>query len=355
MAHALPTIQTNFQYLYGAPKSKGVLKSIPEDFIVKEDLGFELTGEGEHIFIEVQKTGANTMFVAEVISKYLKIHPKFITHAGLKDRHGVTQQWFGIHLPGKETPDLLALQHPEFKVLQQTRHNKKLKIGALAGNFFELIVREIDEASDLEARLQHIKIKSVPNYFGEQRFGHEYSNLLKVMAWSKGLARIPDRSRKSFFLSAARSYLFNKIVSARIENKTYDQPLVGDQMQFSDGNSYFRATSDQLEDIRARFEKGLLRITAPMIGKGAWKDADDLESNQVTLFEQSIAKVYPELLSLLEKETDAQRRAISLFPQDLTWQWLDAQTLQLQFYLPAGSYATSVMREIICSGSSLTE
>ncbi len=355
MTHALPTIQTNFHYLYGVPKSRGVLKSIPEDFIVKEDLGFELTGEGEHIFIEVQKTGANTMFVAEVISKFLKMHPKFITHAGLKDRHGVTQQWFGIHLPGKETPDLLALQHPEFKVLQQTRHNKKLKIGALAGNFFELIVRNIDVASDLEMRLERIKTEGVPNYFGEQRFGHDNSNLLKVMAWSQGLARIPDRSRKSFFLSAARSYLFNKIVSARIQNNTYAQPLVGDQMQFSDGNSYFKATADQLADIQARFEKGLLRITAPMIGKGAWKDTDASEDNHVALFEQSLATLYPQLLSLLEKETETQRRAISVIPQDLSWEWHDAETLQVRFYLPAGSYATSVMREIVLTESGLTE
>ncbi|GBU09685.1 tRNA(Glu) pseudouridine(13) synthase [Gammaproteobacteria bacterium] len=366
-----PSLIKPLQYLYQAPKSNGILKTYPEDFCVKEHLGFDLNNSGdphhggEHVFVYIQKRNANTMFVAEALSKHLKIHPKLISHAGLKDRNALTEQWFGIHLPGKETPDLLSLEHPEFKVLKQVRHNKKLKTGALAGNFFKLIVRDINDKIDVESRLAQIKLTGVPNYFGEQRFGHEDGNLSKAIAWSKGLGRIPDRSRRSFFLSAARSFFFNSIVSARLENGSYATPLIGDQVQFTDGNSYFTVKAEDLTDVTTRFKLGLLRITAPLIGKAPWKsaqqeilslDTDNINNienlnefglDKIDLFEKNIVSTYPELFKLLVKETATHRRAISLMPQDLSWNWLDDATLEVSFYLPSGCYATTIMREVV--------
>jgi tRNA pseudouridine13 synthase len=175
------------------------------------------------------------------------------------------------------------------------------------------------------------------------------------MAWSKGLARIPDRSRKTFFLSSARSYLFNEIVSKRIKNDTFSQILLGDQMQFSDGNSYFRAESEAFDDISKRLKAGLLRITAPLIGKSPWKEREALEMSEIDLFELNIVHQYPTLFALLEKETETQRRSISVLPKNLAWHWLDKTTLSVSFYLPAGSYATSVIREVVISPNELIE
>ena len=253
-------------YLHGAPVARGILKAEAADFVVNEDLGFEPCGEGEHIFVRVRKTGENTAWVAGLLADAAGVNRNAVTWAGLKDRHAVTEQWFGIHLPGKGEPDLSVIQSDSIQILQAKRHNKKLRVGYLKGNHFTLRLTGLEQADDLEARLQAIASQGVPNYYGEQRFGRDGNNLDAAKAMFAG-KRIKDRNKRSLYLSAARSMLFNAIVSARIEQGLAHQLLAGDCVMLRGSHSIF---SEEVltPELEARLASGDVQLTAPQWGRG---------------------------------------------------------------------------------------
>ena len=207
----------NLTYLHGKPLGSGLLKASPEDFVVVEDLGFEPDGEGEHIPVRILKNGCNTRFVADALAKFLKIHAREVSFAGQKDKHAVTEQWLCARVPGNAMPDLSKFELEGCKVLEYARHKRKLRLGALKGNNFTLVLREVTDRDDVEKRLQAINERGVPNYFGAQRFGIGGSNLQGALRWAQSDAPVRDRNKRSFWLSAARSALFNQIVSERLK------------------------------------------------------------------------------------------------------------------------------------------
>lgn len=328
-------------YLLGKPALRARLKAQPEDFKVVEDLGYEFAGEGEHVMVYVRKTGCNTKFVAEKLAQFAGIPARNVAYAGLKDRNAVTEQWFGLHIPGKVTPDFSQFALEGCEVVQVVRHNRKVRTGALRGNHFTLLLRDLTPDAALEQRLQAIAESGVPNYFGEQRFGRDGNNLQLALRWARGEVKIKDRNKRSFCLSAARSELFNRIVSARIEQGLQQQVLEGDALQLAGRNSWFVVTPEELAASQQRLQERDVNITAPMVGDG------ELGSQGPALaLEQSQLEGQDDLLALLKRERlEPARRALLVVPQKLRWSWLD-EGLQLQFFLPAGSYATSVVREI---------
>lgn len=168
---------------YADTKSEisGRLKAQNTDFKVDELMPVELSGEGEHLWLKIEKDGSNTDWVAQQLAKFAGLKSMAVSYAGMKDRHAVTTQWFSLHLPGMDDPDFSQLASDEFKILQQKRHDRKLKRGALSGNRFSIRIIELQGKLDsLDARLQQIKQQGVPNYFGEQRFGREMGNLFKA-------------------------------------------------------------------------------------------------------------------------------------------------------------------------------
>lgn len=330
-------------YLHGKPAGSGLLKANPEDFVVIEDLGFEPDGEGEHILVRILKNGCNTRFVADALAKFLKIHAREVSFAGQKDKHAVTEQWLCAHVPGKEMPDLSAFQLEGCKVLEYARHKRKLRLGALKGNSFTLVLREISHRDDVESRLQAINEGGVPNYFGAQRFGIGGSNLQGALRWAQSDAPVRDRNKRSFWLSAARSALFNQIVSERLKKTDFNQVVDGDALQLSGRGSWFVATEEERAELQSRVDARALMITASLPGSGVWGT-----QGQALSFEQAAVADAPELQALLVREkVEASRRAMLLFPQQLSWNWWDDVTVELRFWLPAGSFATSVVREII--------
>ena len=138
----------HWHYLHGTPITAGQLKAHPQDFVVREILGYEPCGEGEHIYLWCRKTGLNTAYIAEQIAKFCQLPLRAITYAGRKDKHAVTEQWFGVHQPGKKQFDWSALQLDGLEILHSQRHNKKLRTGVLKGNRFELLLRNVSESPD---------------------------------------------------------------------------------------------------------------------------------------------------------------------------------------------------------------
>ncbi|SIO02855.1 tRNA pseudouridine(13) synthase TruD [Salinivibrio sp. ES.052] len=326
---------TPLAYLHGQPSQTGVLKSTPDDFIVSETLGFSPSGQGEHFLVRIKKRGENTKYVANELAKACGVTSRQVSWAGLKDRHAVTEQWFSVHLPGKDDPDLREFveMHPGVVSIEGTaRHQHKLRPGDLTGNQFTLCIRQLEDPQALIPRLEAIAKQGVPNYFGAQRFGRGGNNVETARAWGRGEHKVRDKNKRSFYLSAARALLFNHVVSARLEAGLFEQTLAGDLC----------LNEQQQIEVIDQAGQHQQHITAPLTGDNALPTTADAEQ-----FEQRIVDQEPDLLALIrDNRMRHDRRRIVLVPQAMTWTH-DAQTLTVSFFLPAGAFATAVMRELV--------
>jgi len=328
-------------HVYGQPAGQGKIRSVPEDFIVKEHLSFEPSGTGEHAFLQIEKTGENTEYVARQLARFAGVRQRDVSYAGLKDRHAVTTQWFSVWLPGKTDPDWSLFASDSIKVLQAIRHARKLKRGVLSGNSFELIIRDWQGDKDKTlAQLESIRANGIANYFGSQRFGHEGQNVNKALGLFQGMKT--GREQRSIYLSAARSYLFNQVLAYRVDQQNWNQAVAGDTYVFDQSHSYFKSEQPD-QDIAQRLAAKAIHPTGPLWGRGEMGISGDALG-----IEQAVIERYPGLAQgLISSEVDMDRRALRVCVQDLQWRFLSDAVLQLRFTLPAGSYATSVLREII--------
>ncbi len=324
----------------GAPLC-GRLRSTDADFQVEEVLGYDADGHGEHAWLWVEKRGANTDWVARELARFAGVAPVAVGYAGMKDRHALTRQTFSVQLPGKADPDWSTFAVEGVRVLAATRHTRKLKRGGLRGNRFVLVLREVagDHAA-AEHVLGQIAARGVPNYYGEQRFGREHGNLAQARAMFAG--RRVDRNHRSLLLSAARSQIFNSVLGARVERGVWDTPLDGEIWSLAGSRSWFgpEAVTPALAE---RLASGDIHPSGPLWGRGeppTVGDAGQLERDGVA--------AYADLVSgLVAARMDQERRPLRLLPQQLRWRWLTEDALELTFQLPAGSYATVVMRELL--------
>jgi len=340
----LNTALPKFTYLYGQPTSTGFLRSEMADFKVFENLPFQPCGEGEHLFIHVRKTGENTAFIAKQLAKHFGVKENLVSYAGLKDRFAVTEQWFGIHVPGKAVFDLSELSIEGIEVLSSARHNKKLRIGALTGNRFQITLKKVTEVEELVRRWHAIVAHGVPNYFGEQRFGIEGGNIEKALSLFSG-TKVKDKKKRGIYLSAARSLIFNTMIDERIKNNQFDQLSDGDVCMLAGTQSVFIA--DEIDDsITKRFTEKDIDITAPMWGAG-----ELMTTQEIQTFEQTIGSQFQAFCDGLAKfGLKQERRRIRLCVSNADISVTkegDDSTVVLDFSLPAGSYATTVIRELL--------
>jgi tRNA pseudouridine13 synthase len=319
------------------------------DFKVFEQLPFSPIGEGEHLFIYIRKTGANTVFVARELAKYFKVKEQLVSYAGLKDRFAITEQWFGVHVPGKQVYDLQDLTIEGVEVLEYARHNKKLRTGALTGNRFELILRNVTHLKALQERWNKIVEQGVPNYFGEQRFGIDGGNIDKALALFSG-TKVKDKKKRGMYLSAARSQIFNDIISQRIVQNVFAKVQQGDVLMLAGTQSVFHL--DEVDDtIIQRFIDKDVDITATMWGAGELMTSDNPQA-----IEQCIGEKHHEFAQGLPRfGLKQERRRIRLIVQEANIEVLENEqkndntlsSVKVCFTLPAGSYATTVLRELI--------
>jgi tRNA pseudouridine13 synthase len=244
-------------------------------------------------------------------------------------------------LPGKADPDWSAFPHEDVKVLAATRHKRKLKRGALRGNRFVLVLRDVSgDKARAEEVLHAIATRGVPNYFGEQRFGREGGNIAQARAMFAG--RRVDRDKRSILLSAARSHIFNSVLAARVERDVWDKPLEGEIWSLAGSRSWFGPETFD-ETLAARLAQGDIHPSGPLWGDGeppTTAEAGDLERN--------VAATNGNLVEGLAKaRMEQERRPLRLRPKDTRWRWLEEETLELAFELPAGAYATVVASELI--------
>jgi len=327
---------------YGESLGSAVLKATAEDFQVDEVLDIPLSGEGEHLWLWVEKRGLNTEDAARRLARAAGVPLRTVSYAGLKDRQALTRQWFSIQLPGKADPDLSAAENETLKILKLARHKRKLQRGAHAANGFTLRLTQLNaDKHALQSRLETIARQGIPNYFGAQRFGYQGGNLGEARDYAARQALPEQRNVRSRLLSTARSYLFNQVLAARVADGSWQQAQVGDLLAFTDSRSFFPAGEAECLDPRLAILD--LHPTGPQWGEGqspASGITADLE-NQVAERETVLRDW------LIRAGMEHERRILRLPIGGLTWHYPEPDILQLEFVLPAGCFATVLVRELV--------
>ena len=330
------------KFAHGGPAARGVIRARPEDFRVVENIGYAPSGDGEHLWLEIEKRRMNTVDVAARLARLAEVPVRSVGFGGLKDRNAVTRQPFSIQLPGREDPDWSGWSDEGMSILQATRHHRKIQRGRLAGNRFELVVRELEgDRAELEERLRRVAELGVPNGFGEQRFGG--NNIARAHRLFRGeLRRKPSKSKRGFYLSAARSLIFNQVLARRILAGTWNHVLDGEIVMLDGSHSTFAADAAD-PDIQARCKVQDLHPTGPLVGEG-----DSGVTGEVAVLEGEVIEEQRELADGLAKfRLKSDRRPLRMRVIDLGWEFEGDTALVLHFSLRSGCYATAVLRELL--------
>lgn len=361
---------------WGSPLFQASLKSERSDFIVDEMLDIEMDGEGEHLYFHLQKSGLNTDEVAKLLETTYNVGSKDVGLAGMKDRHAITSQWFSVTTP--QSSEVFELALADFntpdktvQMLKWARHSRKLRHGAHKGNRFVITLRDVkpvdSTAQDQLMPAVALRIKAIaeggfPNYIGPQRFGFGGQNLVRARQWFKQPKKRTSRQQRSLWLSAARSAVFNAVCAKRVEAGNWNCLLPGEPAMLDGSRSYFetgesaakispesaetssaeRGVTSSVEDLEARLKAFDIHPSAPWWGRGRAPGSDECAA-----FEALILSDFSDLCEGLEKAGLSQeRRAIRAMAQDFTHQWIDKSTLELNFRLSPGLFATTLLSEL---------
>ena len=363
------------------PLQQAIYKTHTTDFIVNELLPLEFTGEGEHLWLHIQKSGMNTAYLAKLLSEWAEIPLRDVGYSGLKDRHALTTQWFSLRIPKKQLPESEFAPvdigvNESVTILAQQWHNKKLNRGTHRANQFIITLRDIEFAhfnnaaakneellsaeQAIEQHLTTISQNGVPNYFGSQRFGRSGNNIREALSLfarpvpaarpqpKKSKRKSAPREQNTMELSAARSLIFNEILAARVRDGSWNTGLAGEVFNLDGSGSIF--SSDEIDEtLRTRLESGDIHPTAVLWGTGNEKVSGEAATIETDIVAQST--LLTQLATGLEqRDIKAQRRALRLPIEALSWEWQDkkdGQILVLNFTLTTGSFATSVLASLV--------
>ena len=289
----------------------GVLRERLEDFQVFEMLDCDFTDEGEHLYLEIEKSNLNTRDVQDILSRHYRVPRIDVSYSGLKDKRAIAQQWFSVRLPKtSETPS-----HPSIKILDERRHSHKLRIGSHHGNEFKIVIRQLSD-HDPEA-IDGIVRNSVPNYFGPQRFGRDLKNLNRALDWSERPRSRIGRTSRYRHVTTLRSFLFNEVLATRVMSGTWNRTICGDVL--IDGSP-----------------------SGPLWGRGQLPTTDVAEE-----IENSLRSKHHQVCEALEwVGLSQQRRSLGVQPSNAQVEATN-ETLTLRFTLPRGCFATAVVNECI--------
>ncbi|MGD2117272.1 MAG: tRNA pseudouridine(13) synthase TruD [Chromatiales bacterium] len=338
-----PTLDLPFAF--GGPCVQGLIRQQAEDFQVDEIPGFTPDGQGDHVYLTIQKKQLNTSDVSAILREFCSVPSRDIGYAGMKDKHAVTTQTFSINLAGKPEPDWQQIESEQLQVLQVSRHRRKLKRGVLKGNRFQIVVRNLSGDFDLlEQRLQQVKLHGVPNYFGPQRFGRNGQNVADARALLTGQMPRVSRNLKSILLSAARSLLFNAVLAERVRQGNWNQLLPGEVIALDGTQRHFIQEIDS--ELQQRCAELDVHGSGPLCGLPSRAVEPQAQAAKV---EQAVLASYSDWIDGLQQfGLEWARRPLRLAVREMHWQLqADEQILQLNFNLAAGAFATAVLREFL--------
>lgn len=344
--HAIPVPAwpPDWPRAHGDPPVAGEYRLVPEDFVVEEWLGFAPEGEGEHLWLWLEKRDLGTPELARRVARACEVTPRDVGYAGMKDRFAVTRQWLSVHLPGREAPTDLAerLAAAQVTLLEQACHPRKLKRGVHRGNRFRLRLggpAVVHPA--FAARWERIREAGVPNYFGPQRFGPEGRNLQRACGiLARGWRKRDDR--QGMMLSAARSYLFNELLAERVRRGDWNRALPGEVLMLDGTQSLFVADTPDAE-LAERVATGDVHPAGPLWGVG-----ESTARETAAALEQCLGEAHAGLCAALAASgVRTARRALRVRPAAAELHH-HGETAMLAFTLPRGAFATAVLRELLC-------
>ncbi|MDC1435760.1 tRNA pseudouridine(13) synthase TruD [Gammaproteobacteria bacterium] len=333
----------NLAYAYSEPDISASYKVDNEDFQVKEILNFEPDGDGDHLFLYVEKNGLTTQDVQKQLMQYFDLPAKDVSFSGMKDKQALTQQWFSVKQGNGDLAVTNELNSNQLTVQRSLKNKRKLKRGSHRTNQFAIRLRDLSGKPDaLIERLNRIALEGVPNYFGQQRFGRNEDNVTKAKQLFDGSLKIKDRYQRGIYISAARAYLFNQVLTRRVETGAWNSYMPGDIMSLEGTSSSFKPIQwDQV--LADRLDKKDIHPSGPMWGSGELL-SDDL----CAALEMEVINTEADLKSGLEQiGLEQERRALRSMPRNLKYSTEDDSTILVEFSLSKGAYATSILRELV--------
>lgn len=296
----------HWPYAFGGPCATAQYRAQPEHFQVDELSELQPSGYGDYLLLKIQKRDINTAAVASELAKYFTVKPFAVSYAGRKDKQAVTRQWFSIKT-AESYDDCNQQIHDKFSVIASCRHHEKIQIGALSGNRFTIHLTQFKgDRNQVESNLENISKQGIPNYFGPQRFGSKNQNLIRGQRMLAGELRVREKNQRSLYLSACRSFLFNEILAEHVKHNCW-QNCIG----YIPGDGDIPADCDTRDIIEAVLQRHESLVRGVSNSRVAWHKR-------------------PQSVPVTELDYCCEN--------DL---------LVLSFSLPKGSFATSLLREVI--------
>lgn len=327
---------------------RAILRTTPEDFQVDELPAYTPSGSGEHLYVHFRKRGLDTLQAVRALASRLGVQARDAGTAGLKDRHAVTTQYASFPFPiARPLPSADELGGDGIEVLEVARHGNKLKTGHLRGNLFKLMLRGLDPThrDPLRQALEHLGVEGLPNRFGVQRFGRFGDNAAQARSWLAGERPPPrDLRIRRLQFSALQSELFHRVLDRRLADGSWGRALPGELLIHPGGGRHLRLADvpDADEAIRA----GRLSPSGPLCGARAPQPEDEARALEEDVLRDALGDL--ELLARWKTLGEGGRRALRLLPLEMRVELPeDATGLQVQFVLPKGAYATTVL-EAVC-------
>ncbi|MBK6460440.1 MAG: tRNA pseudouridine(13) synthase TruD [Myxococcales bacterium] len=348
-------------YVGGVAKPRARIKTVPEDFVVDEEPAYVASGVGDHVFARVEKRNLTTHDAVSALAEVAGVHPRDVGVAGLKDKVAITTQWLSfLALPGTQVEERLrayaAAARPDLRVLDLQRHGNKLRTGHLVENRFRIRLRDLDPArvAEVEAALLGLEASGVPNAFGQQRFGRDADNVARALAFLSGQERGPREPRaRKFLFSALQSEVFNRVLAAREADGTWTTPLLGDVLKLETGG-LFVCTEPEVDQARAA--RGELCPTGPMVGVKMRATEHEVLALETRVAAEVLGPSFD--LGRTRALGEGTRRPLVLRVSQLKVTREEAASgapdapharvnLVVEFALPKGAYATTVLARVV--------
>ncbi len=346
MSSDLPEINLELPYITKEyPGIDGKIRQKPCHFIVEEVPLYEPSGEGIHLYLNITKENMNTRDLQIGLAKLFNLDPSEVGKAGLKDKYAITTQTMSVVFDGEQPDpaDVISMIGEELsvKVNWAKYHTNKIRAGHLLGNSFKITITEtsddaLKKAQRIADRIHEI---GIPNYYGVQRTGEEGENIIKGWLILKGRKRLGDRWLRKYLLSSYQSYLCNRYLVKRIENGLFTQLILGDLAKKHDIGGIFIVEDPQSE--QKRFENKEISFTAPMYGY-KMREAKDESFN---LEKEILDSVTITKNDFRKHHVKGTRRIGRILPEITVTK--NPEGLDLSFFLPKGSYATTLLREFM--------
>ncbi|MGQ9510901.1 MAG: tRNA pseudouridine(13) synthase TruD [Thermaceae bacterium] len=329
------------RYPYLTPHLPGVggrIRVQPRDFQVEEVPAYLPSGKGEHLYLLLEKEGLTTRQVFEFIRDALEVPEREIGVAGLKDKYALTRQWLSIPKRYEDRLSLLG-ELEGVRLLGVDLHTNKLQPGHLKGNRFRILIREVKGGkAEAEAVLRELQKRGVPNYYGPQRFGLGGKNPERGYRLVKEGKGRGTPWLKRFLIGSLQSLLFNDWVALRMERGLFDRVVLGDVAKKHETGGEFLVQDPERESERAlRLE---ISATGPLFGRKYFQSQGEARA-----LEDEVLARYDLKREDFTLRRGARRPVRVPLPEVELEE--SPEGLWLSFFLPKGSYATSLLREVM--------